>query len=205
MLRIVISTSNEHKVKEIREVLHKFDVEVISKNNIGLDHVEVEEDGQTLEENAIKKAKELWKHTGGIVIADDTGLFVKYLKGDPGVHSSRYAGEHATDSENNALLLKNMINVSEKDRTAFFKTVIVVIDTEARLHLSEGICYGKIGFEQKGEYGFGYDSLFIVDNIGKTFAQMSNEEKNKLSHRAKALSKLEKVFTEILHETNNSQ
>lgn len=205
MLRIVISTSNEHKVKEIREVLHKFDVEVISKNNIGLDHIEVEEDGQTLEENAIKKAKELWKHTGGIVIADDTGLFVKYLKGDPGVHSSRYAGEHATDSENNTLLLKNMINVSEKDRTAFFKTVIVVIDTQARLHLSEGICYGKIGFEQKGEYGFGYDSLFIVDNIGKTFAQMSNEEKNNLSHRGKALSKLEKVLTEILHETNNSQ
>ncbi|HAE42280.1 MAG TPA: non-canonical purine NTP pyrophosphatase, RdgB/HAM1 family [Clostridiales bacterium] len=205
MLRIVISTSNEHKVKEIREVLHKFDVEVISKNNIGLDHIEVEEDGQTLEENAIKKAKELWKHTGGIVIADDTGLFVKYLKGDPGVHSSRYAGEHATDSENNTLLLKNMINVSEKDRTAFFKTVIVVIDTQTRLHLSEGICYGKIGFEQKGEYGFGYDSLFIVDNIGKTFAQMSNEEKNNLSHRGKALSKLEKVLTEILHETNNSQ
>ncbi|MDP3387138.1 MAG: RdgB/HAM1 family non-canonical purine NTP pyrophosphatase [Eubacteriales bacterium] len=205
MLRIVISTGNEYKVREIGEVLKDFDVEVVSKNSLGLNHVEVDEDGHTLEENAIKKARELWKHTGGIVIADDTGLFVKYLKGDPGVHSSRYAGDHANDIENNDLLLKNMRNVEEKDRKAFFKTVIVVIDRNEKIHLSEGICCGKIGIEPKGEHGFGYDSLFIVDGVGKTFAQMSNEEKNKYSHRGKALRKLENIFPEILYETDSNK
>jgi XTP/dITP diphosphohydrolase len=204
MLRIVISTGNEHKVKEIRDVLKEFDFEVVSKNNIGLNHVDVEEDGHTLEENAIKKAKELWKYTGGIVIADDTGLFVHYLKGDPGVHSSRYAGDNANDISNNELLLKNMRNVEEKDRKAFFKTVIVVIDKNEKIYLSEGICSGYIGFESKGEHGFGYDSLFIVDGIGKTFAQMSNQEKNNHSHRGKALRKLEEIFREILYETDNN-
>lgn len=202
MLRIVLSTGNEHKVREISDVLNEFDVEVISKNSLGLNHVDVVEDGHTLEENAIKKARELWRHTEGIVIADDTGLFVKYLKGDPGVHSSRYAGDLANDSDNNALLLKNMKNVEEKDRQAFFKTVIVIIDRNEKIHLSEGICCGQIGFEPKGEHGFGYDSLFIVDGIGKTFAQMSNEEKNIHSHRGKALRKLEKIFPEILYETD---
>jgi XTP/dITP diphosphohydrolase len=205
MLRIVISTGNEHKVKEISDVLKEFHIEVVSKNNIGLNHVDVEEDGHTLEENAIKKAKELWKHTGGIVIADDTGLFVQYLKGDPGVHSSRYAGDNANDIDNNELLLKNMQNVEEKDRKAFFKTVIVVIDRNEKVYLSEGICSGHIGFESIGEHGFGYDSLFIVDGIGKTFAQMSNQEKNNHSHRGKALRKLEEIFREILYETDNNK
>lgn len=205
MLRIVISTGNEHKVKEISDVLKEFHIEVVSKNNIGLNHVDVEEDGHTLEENAIKKAKELWKHTGGIVIADDTGLFVQYLKGDPGVHSSRYAGDNANDIDNNELLLKNMQNVEEKNRKAFFKTVIVVIDRNEKVYLSEGICSGHIGFESKGEHGFGYDSLFIVDGIGKTFAQMSNQEKNNHSHRGKALRKLEEIFREILYETDNNK
>lgn len=205
MLRIVLSTGNEHKVREISDVLKEFDIEVVSKNSIGLNHVDVDEDGHTLEENAIKKARELWKHTGGIVIADDTGLFVTYLKGDPGVHSSRYAGDYANDIDNNELLLKNMRNVEEKDRKAFFKTVIVVIDKNEKVYLSEGICCGHIGFEPTGEHGFGYDSLFIMDGIGKTFAQMSNQEKNKHSHRAKALRKLEEIFREILNETDSNK
>lgn len=202
MFRIVISTGNEHKVREISDVLKEFDVDVVSKDCLGLNHINIEEDGHTLEENAIKKARELWKNTGGIVIADDTGLFVNYLKGDPGVHSSRYAGDQANDIDNNNLLLKNMKNVEEKERKAFFKTVIVIIDRNEKIHLSEGICCGQIGLEPKGDYGFGYDSLFVVDGIGRTFAQMSNEEKNKYSHRGKALRKLGKIFSEILYETH---
>ncbi|HBH12531.1 MAG: Non-canonical purine NTP pyrophosphatase [Clostridiales bacterium 38_11] len=202
MFRIVISTGNENKVREISDVLKEFDVDVVSKDSLGLNHINIEEDGHTLEENAIKKARELWKNTGGIVIADDTGLFVNYLKGDPGVHSSRYAGDQANDIDNNNLLLKNMKNVEGKERKAFFKTVIVIIDRNEKIHLSEGICCGQIGLEPKGDYGFGYDSLFVVDGIGRTFAQMSNEEKNKYSHRGKALRKLGKIFSEILYETH---
>lgn len=130
MVRVVLSSGNQHKISELKSILGEFDLEVISKNDIGYEDFEVEEDGETLEENSMKKAMELWKKTGDIVIADDTGLFVEYLDGEPGVYSARYSGEDATYEDNNKLLLKKLENVPVQKRKAYFKTVVSIIDSE---------------------------------------------------------------------------
>ncbi|MFA9424296.1 MAG: RdgB/HAM1 family non-canonical purine NTP pyrophosphatase, partial [Sedimentibacter sp.] len=151
-------------------------------------------DGNTLEENAFKKAEELHKKVKGIVIADDTGLFVDALNGEPGVYSARYAGETASYSDNNKLLLKNLQDVPLEKRTAAFKTVIAIVLEDGKRIMAEGTCTGKIAFDEKGSNGFGYDPLFIVDGVNKTFAEMTDKEKNKISHRANALLNLKRIL-----------
>lgn len=190
--KIILSSGNKHKVSEIKDILKDMPFEVISKNDIGYNDFDVEEDGTTLEENAFKKAIELQKLTKGIVIADDTGLFVHALKEEPGVYSARYAGEPTSDKNNRDLLLKNLENVPIEKRTAYFKTVIAIVFEDGSKITAEGKVNGIIGFEEKGQNGFGYDSLFIVEDTGKTFAEMTEEEKNKISHRARALQNLKK-------------
>ncbi len=203
MRKVIVSTGNPHKLDEIKNMIGQYQFDVLSKNEVGYHDFEVLEDGQTLEENAIKKARELWNETKEIVIADDTGLFVEYLKGEPGVHSSRYAGEHATDEENNQLLLEKMKHAI--NRRAFFKTVIVIVDEKGETYLAEGICHGQIGYEPKGDKGFGYDSLFIVEDLNKTFAEMSQKEKNQYSHRGNALRNMERVFGDMVGNENISR
>lgn len=198
MVRVVLSSGNQHKISELKSILGEFDLEVISKNDIGYEDFEVEEDGETLEENSMKKAMELWKKTGNIVIADDTGLFVEYLDGEPGVYSARYAGEDATYEDNNKLLLKNLENVPVKKRKAYFKTVVSIIDSKGNSFNVEGVCKGEIGFEPVGDNGFGYDPIFIVEGLNKTFAQMTDIEKNTYSHRGKAVRNLKNIIGEIL-------
>ncbi|SHJ02171.1 XTP/dITP diphosphohydrolase [Dethiosulfatibacter aminovorans DSM 17477] len=198
MARVVLSSGNKHKISEIKSILRDFDLEVISKNDIGYKDFEVEEDGDTLEENSMKKAMELWKKTGDIVIADDTGLFVEYLDGEPGVYSARYAGEDATYDDNNKLLLQKLENVPADKRKAYFKTVVSIIDSEGASFSVEGICKGEIGFEPVGDNGFGYDPIFIVEGLDKTFAQLTDIEKNKYSHRGKAVRNLKNIIGEIL-------
>ena len=174
--------------------------EVISKDVLGYNVFDVEEDGTTLEENALKKAEELHRLTNGIVIADDTGLFVDALNGAPGVYSARYAGEPTSDKNNRELLLENLKDVPYEKRTAHFKTVIAVVFEDGSKMTAEGSAFGVIGFEEKGKNGFGYDSLFISDDRGKTFAEMTDEEKNKISHRARALQNLKKSLEERVGE-----
>jgi XTP/dITP diphosphohydrolase len=198
MIKVVLSSGNQHKISELKSILEEFDIVVISKNDMGFKDFEVEEDGETLEENSLKKAKELWKKTGNIVIADDTGLFVEYLNGEPGVYSARYAGEDANYEDNNKLLLKKMENVPSEKRSAHFKTVVSIIDKQGKAFHVEGICRGAIGFEPVGENGFGYDPIFIVEGLNKTFAEMTDSEKNKYSHRGKAVRNLKNIFGEIL-------
>lgn len=188
--KIILSSGNEHKVREIKEILKDMSFEVVSKNDLGFKDFEVVEDGDTLEENAFKKVTELGKLVKGIIIADDTGLYVDALEGDPGVYSARYAGEPTSDERNNRLLLDNMMHIPMEKRTAVFKTVIAVMLETGEKIKAEGLCKGKIGFEPKGNNGFGYDPLFVVEETGKTFAQMSDQEKNQISHRAKALFNL---------------
>lgn len=187
MRKIVLSTDNKNKLREIREILEDLDVEIYGKSDIDGMDFEVVEDGETLYDNALKKARAMADRVDFAVLADDTGLFVNALGGEPGVHSARYASEH-DDKKNRQKLLKNLED--KKDRSAYFKTQIILIDEDKNIIPIEGVCPGKISLEERGDNGFGYDSIFIPDRFEKTFAEMTHEEKNEISHRAKALKNL---------------
>ena len=187
MREIVLSTDNVNKLREIREILEDLDIKIYGKSDIeGLDF-EVIEDGDTLYDNALKKASAMAERVDFAVLADDTGLFVKALNGEPGVHSARYASEH-DDKKNREKLLNNL--KEKEDRSAYFKTEIILIDEDKNIIPIEGVCPGKISLEERGDNGFGYDSIFIPDGFDKTFAEMSHEEKNQISHRSRALKNL---------------
>ena len=187
MREIVLSTDNINKLREIREILEDLDIKIYGKSDIeGLDF-EVIEDGDTLYDNALKKASAMAERVDYAVLADDTGLFVKALNGEPGVHSARYASEH-DDKKNREKLLNNLKD--KEDRSAYFKTEIILIDEDKNIIPIEGVCPGKISLEERGDNGFGYDSIFIPEGFDKTFAEMSHEEKNQISHRSRALKNL---------------
>ena len=192
MKKIVLSSDNKHKVKEIQEIL-KENVEIITKSEIGLGNLEVEENYNTLEENAYIKAKAIKDATAYGVIADDTGLFVEALNGEPGVHSARYAKDHS-DSTNRKLLLKKLEN--EKNRKAYFKTILVYIDENNNRYDFEGIIKGTITEKELGKTDFGYDAIFKPEGYEKTFGEMTDVEKNQISHRKNAVIKLKKHLEE---------
>ncbi|MBS4535349.1 XTP/dITP diphosphatase [Clostridium sp. D2Q-14] len=198
--RIIVASGNEHKIEEIKKILKGLPVEVVSKNEVGLEDFEVIEDGDTLEENAIKKAIEISQKIEGVVLADDTGLFVEKLGGEPGIYSARYAGENVTYLDNNKKLLKNLKGIKLEDRQAEFRTVIAIVLENKKIKTLTGICKGKIALEPKGDKGFGYDPLFIVDGYDRTFSQLGEEIKNEISHRVKALRKLRNSLEEILKD-----
>ena len=187
-MKLVIATHNEDKLKEIQTYLESFSFNVISLNKfpqIG----EIIEDGQTLLDNALIKAREVFDKTGLPTISDDTGLEVDALNGKPGVFSARYAGEECTYLDNVKKLLKNMKKIPIPNRTAQFKTVMVFKDKKQEL-IVEGVVKGLISRELKGDQGFGYDPIFFVPDLGKTFGELSAIEKNKISHRGNALRNL---------------
>lgn len=192
MRKIVLSTDNKNKLREIREILEDLDVKIYGKSDIDGMDFEVIEDGDTLYDNALKKASAMAERVDYAVLADDTGLFVNALNGEPGVHSARYASEH-DDKKNREKLLNNLKD--KDDRSAYFKTQIILIDEEKNIIPIEGVCPGKISLEERGDNGFGYDSIFIPEGFDKTFAEMSHEEKNQISHRSRALKNLrDKLF-----------
>ena len=187
MREIVLSTDNINKLREIREILEDLDIKIYGKSDIEGLNFEVIEDGDTLYDNALKKASAMAERVDFVVLADDTGLFVKALNGEPGVHSARYASEH-DDKKNREKLLNNLKD--KEDRSAYFKTEIILIDEDKNIIPIEGVCPGKISLEERGDNGFGYDSIFIPEGFDKTFAEMSHEEKNQISHRSRALKNL---------------
>ncbi len=187
MREIVLSTDNINKLREIREILEDLDIKIYGKSDIEGLNFEVIEDGDTLYDNALKKASAMAERVDFAVLADDTGLFVKALDGEPGVHSARYASEH-DDKKNREKLLNNLKD--KEDRSAYFKTEIILIDEDKNIIPIEGVCPGKISLEERGDNGFGYDSIFIPEGFDKTFAEMSHEEKNQISHRSRALKNL---------------
>lgn len=189
--RIVLSTDNENKIREIKEILKEEDIEIYTKKDYDI-NLEVEENGKTLEENSYKKAKEIWKKVKEIVVADDTGLFVKSLNGEPGVKSARYSGEGASDFENRVKLIDRLKNI--EDKRAKFVTVITVISKDGEVEIAKGICEGKIILEESGKSGFGYDSIFVPDGYDKTFSELGENIKNKISHRTKALENLKEIL-----------
>lgn len=197
MIEIVLATRNKDKIKEIKKVLDSSVVKFISLEEFP--HLpKIVEDGRTLKENAIKKARIVAKLTGKVALADDSGLEVEALKGAPGVYSSRFAGKGCTYADNNRKLLKLMRNLPQERRDALFRCVIALAFPEGKVKTVEGIIKGKISHRTIGRYGFGYDPVFIVSSYGKTFAQLGPEIKNKISHRALALRKIKKVITKML-------
>ncbi len=192
MKRIIIASQNKHKIQEIEAITKKFGMLLVSRDEAGVPEIEVTEDGKTFEENSYKKAYEIMKLSGEITIADDSGLSVDALCGAPGVRSARFAGEHAQDHENNEKLLFLLSAVPEEKRTAKFISVITMLYPDGSKIVARGECPGHILFEGRGSGGFGYDPLFVPEGFGKSFGELSAEEKNQISHRARALAELER-------------
>jgi XTP/dITP diphosphohydrolase len=197
-MKLVLATRNKGKIAEIKEILADFQaIELLSLADFP-DLPKIEETGTTFKENAILKAKTIAKLTGYLTLADDSGLTVEYLNGAPGVYSARYAGENATDAENNAKLLKALAGVPWEKRKAAFVCVIALCWPQGECYTCEGRCEGIIALEPKGNYGFGYDPLFYVPAYGKTMAELGPEIKNQISHRAMALKGLKPLLEKIL-------
>ncbi|MDY0234966.1 MAG: RdgB/HAM1 family non-canonical purine NTP pyrophosphatase [Gudongella sp.] len=201
MRKLVISTGNRNKVKEIKEILKDLPIQILTKDEVGLQELEVVEDGTTLEANSLKKARAISSLVDAIVMADDSGLFVDALHGEPGVYSSRYGGEDGNDSLNNKVLLKNL---EGKNREATFKSVIAFITEDKREYTVYGECKGKILEIASGNNGFGYDPIFSPDGYEHSFASMPIDIKNSISHRKRALDKFREKLMEIVGEDNEN-
>ncbi len=197
-IEFVLASSNKHKIAEIRSILEKHRIRLLSLEEVGLEGLAIDETGSTFEENAMIKAKRVMELTGKIAIADDSGLSVDALGGAPGVYSARYSGESADDHRNNKLLKQNLMSVPFEERSARFVSVIALAFPDGREGYYKGICEGMIGFNEKGENGFGYDPLFIPSGYDRTYAQLTAEEKNRISHRARALKVMSKKLSDIL-------
>jgi len=192
-LELIVATRNGGKVREIREALKGLGLRIHSLSDFP-NVPEIEEDGKSFAENALKKARFYSKHFGKLVLADDSGLQVDGLNGLPGIYSARYAKEGATSQENNQKLLREMQGLPVSKRRARFKCIIAVVSHDGREAVAEGSCTGRIGFKEKGKKGFGYDPLFLLPKCGKTMAELSLKEKNAVSHRGKALRKIRRII-----------
>ena len=188
-MKIFLATKNEGKIKDFKKLTNGMDIEVVSiLDNIYIP--DVEENGITFEENSAKKAIEISKYIGIITISDDSGLCVDYLNGAPGIYSSRYSGENATDSSNIDKLLEEMKYVEKEKRTAYFISVVSIAFPDGKIRSFRGEVKGEILFERDGNNGFGYDPIFFSYELGKSFGQSSLDEKKSVSHRGRAFNKL---------------
>lgn len=193
MKEAIIATHNPGKVKEFKEILEPRGYDVKSLAEIGFTE-EIEETGHTFEENAILKAEAVAKAVNKMVIADDSGLSIDNLGGRPGVYSARYAGEQKDDQANIEKVLSELKGIEKEQRTARFRCALAVSIPREETKTVEGHVEGYIAEEPRGEYGFGYDPIFIVKDKDKTMAELTSDEKNKISHRADALKKLSKLL-----------
>lgn len=191
--KVIFATSNEGKMKEVRSILEGLDVEVLSMKEAGI-FVEVVEDGTTFEENAAIKATAIQKECGEIVLADDSGLEVDYLNKEPGIYSARYMGEDTSYRIKNKSLIDRLEGVEGEDRSARFVCAIAAAFPDGTVEITRGTIEGQIGYEEKGENGFGYDPIFYVPEYGCTTAELTLEQKNEASHRGKALRKMKKII-----------
>jgi XTP/dITP diphosphohydrolase len=192
-LELIVATRNRGKTREIREALKGLSLRISALSDF--DEVpEIEEDGKSFAENALKKARFYSKVFGKLTLADDSGLEVYRLNGLPGVYSARYAGERASSRENNRKLLKEMEGIPLTKRGARFQCIMALVSPNGKEAMTEGSCKGRIGMKERGRRGFGYDPLFILPKYGKTMAELSLREKNTISHRGKALKKLRKTI-----------
>ncbi|MGN0278812.1 MAG: XTP/dITP diphosphatase [Lachnospiraceae bacterium] len=184
--KIIFATGNEGKMREIRAILGDMDAEICSMKEAGI-QTDIIEDGRTFEENAIIKAKTIAAQTDAIVLADDSGLEIDYLNKEPGIYSARYMGEDTPYSVKNKNLIDRLAGVPDEKRTARFVCAIAAAFPDGEVVTTQGVIEGKIGYEEKGSNGFGYDPIFYVPEYGCSTAQLTEEQKNRISHRGKAL------------------
>ena len=197
-MKIALATKNQGKIKEIRSILEGLSVELVSLEELSIEELPPE-DGSTFEENALKKARFVAQKSGLPAVADDSGLEVDALDGRPGVYSARYGG--TTDEERYLKLLEELKDIPEPERTARFRCVIALVTPEGEEKTFEGVLEGRITRRPRGKYGFGYDPVFYLPDKGKTLAEMRPEEKNLVSHRARALEKLRAYLSTHPHLT----
>lgn len=183
---MIFATGNVGKMKEIRSIMEDTCPEILSMKEAGIS-LEIEENGETYEENALIKARAVAEHTGELVLADDSGLEIDFLDREPGVHSARYLGEDTPYSIKNAELIRRLEGVPKEKRTARFVCAIAAVLPDGREITVRDTIEGYIGYEEKGNNGFGYDPIFYVPELGKSTAELTEEEKNQVSHRGKAL------------------
>ena len=190
MMKVVLASKNRHKLVEISQITKKFDIELVLQSDLGVD-IDVEETGTTFEENSFQKAEAVMKATGMAALADDSGIAVDALNGEPGVYSARYGFDDSLDDWGRLLLLlKNTENVPDGKRQAQFVCVITMVTPEGKVIQTRGEVHGELLRQPAGEGGFGYDPIFYYPPYGKTLAEVSADEKNQVSHRAKALKLL---------------
>ena len=201
-MKIILASNNKNKIVELKQILFPLGYEIISQSEAGV-NIEVEESGTTFEENSMIKAKAIYEISKMPVIADDSGLEVDYLGKAPGVYSHRYAGENATDKDRCKKILNELDGVSDEKRTARFVCVISYIDSNGNASVMRGECEGFIGKEMKGDNGFGYDPIFMIGD--RSFAEISSEEKNTISHRANALKKLTEKLKGEKYDNNKTE
>lgn len=193
MKKVIFATGNEGKMKEIREILEDLDIELLSLKDAGI-HADIVEDGNSFEENAEIKAKTICEMTGEITLADDSGLEIDYLNKEPGIYSARYMGEDTSYRIKNGNLIQRLEGVPDEKRTARFVCAVAAAFPDGTVKTVRETMEGRIGYEEKGENGFGYDPIFYLPEYGCTSAELSMEEKNKISHRGKALRAIRDVL-----------
>ncbi|MBL6964738.1 MAG: RdgB/HAM1 family non-canonical purine NTP pyrophosphatase [Bacteroidetes bacterium] len=194
-MQFILATHNLNKIKEIKKAFDDADIEIMSLHDFP-DLPDVMEDGETIEENSLKKAKEIFEHTGIAAIADDTGLEVDYLDGAPGVYAARFAGENCTYEDNNLKMLNSLKGVSRGKRGAKFRCIVTLYGENLH-HVTEGILDGEIIEKLTGKNGFGYDPIFKPNGFELTLAELSLDDKNKISHRGQAVSKMVEIIREL--------
>ncbi len=195
-MEIIIASNNQNKIKEFKKIFENTNIELKSLKEKGID-IDIEESGKTFEENALIKAMAIAKLTKEMAIADDSGLVCDGLNGEPGVYSARYAGPQHNDNDNNDLLLKNIKNVS--NRNAHYVCAICLCKPSGEHIITNGMCDGIIIDDKRGNNGFGYDPYFFVEKFNRTMAEITLEEKNTISHRAKALEELKGLYEEFIN------
>lgn len=188
MRKIIVATGNEGKMKEIRQILAGDGIEYVSLKDENLQDVEIVEDGTTFEENAVIKARTIAEITGQMVLADDSGLEVDYMDKAPGVYSARFLGEDTSYTVKNNYIIDKLAEAKGEERSARFVCVIACAFPDGKVITTRGTIEGQIGYEEKGENGFGYDPIFFLPERGCTTAELPPEEKNKISHRGRALT-----------------
>ncbi len=185
-MKLIFATGNAGKMKEIRMILADTGAEILSMKEAGI-QTDIEENGNSFEENALIKAKAVAACTDGIVLADDSGLEIDYLGGEPGIYSARYMGEDTSYRIKNANLIERLAGVADEQRTARFVCAIAAVLPDGESFVVRGVMEGRIGYEERGENGFGYDPIFFLPEYGMSSAEISPALKNELSHRGKAL------------------